>query len=59
MKFLDIVSRKIFDFRLIENCNKMFIIFKLCVNLIFFGLYGGCFCDRIKRGIFKDLSKML
>lgn len=29
MKFLDIVSSKIFDFRLIENCNKMFIIFKI------------------------------
>lgn len=52
MKFLDIVSSKIFDFRLIENCNKMFIIFKLCVNLIIFGLYGGCFCDRIKKGYF-------
>lgn len=30
MKLLDIVSSKIFDFRPIENCNKMFIIFKLC-----------------------------
>lgn len=50
MKPLDIVSRK--------NCNKMFIIFKLCVNLIILGLHGGRFRDRIKRGTFKDLSKM-
>lgn len=58
MKPLDIVSRKNFDFRPIENCNKMFIIFKLCVNLIILGLHGGRFRDRIKRGSFKDLSKM-